>query len=140
MFVNVKAAASERHAACVWVCMVLSSVMLSGCGSSAYQSAPVDVAKARGVLEDVMESWKGGEAAESLQQQQPPVVVQDFDWIGGAKLLAYEIVNEDKAVNANLVAKVKLTLQDKQGAKVEKTVTYLVGTAPKLTVFRDSFQ
>ncbi|MCE9529057.1 MAG: hypothetical protein K8R36_23665, partial [Planctomycetales bacterium] len=81
-----------------------------------------------------------GDTPETLQEQDPPIIVQDFDWLGGAKLVAFEILDDDKPVDANLVAKVKLTLKDKAGAQTEKTVTYLVGTAPKMTVFRDGAQ
>jgi hypothetical protein len=116
------------------------SFVLTGCGSAAYQSAPVDPSMALDTLTRVMESWKEGETVDALREESPPVVVQDFDWTGGMKLLDYEVVGEGKPVDANLIAQVKLTLQDKQGAQSEKTVTYVVGTAPALTVFRDMFK
>jgi hypothetical protein len=130
--------AALNYSLCAGLCLL--SLALSGCGSQAYQSAPVDAAKAIGTLSDVMDSWKSGETPESLQDLKPPIVVQDFDWAGGMKLLDYQIVGDGKPVNANLSAEVKLTLEDKSGAKLEKTVKYLVSTAPSLTVFRDSFQ
>lgn len=117
-----------------------ASFAISGCGGGAYQSAPVNAAKARETLETTLDAWKSGDPADEMQDQSPAIVVQDFDWQGGAKLASYEILEDDKEVNANLVVKVKLKLQDKTGNKFEKTVTYLVGTAPTLTVFRDSFQ
>ena len=117
----------------VWLC----SFVLAGCGSGVYQSAPVDEDKASETLLEVMESWKEGETPDSLQEQSPKIVVQDFDWLSGMKLLSYEVVGESKAVDANLIARVKLTLQDKTGNELEKTVTYVVGTSPVLTVFRD---
>jgi hypothetical protein len=124
----------------IHVCCLALVVGLVGCGGGAYQSAPVNAEKARETLKTAMESWKSGEPAELMQDQSPSIVVQDFDWLSGAKLVSYEILGDEKEVNANLVAKVKLNLKDKQGAVTEKTVTYLVGTAPTLTVFRDSFQ
>jgi hypothetical protein len=117
--------------------LFLLTLASSGCGGP-YQSAPVNVSKAQELLVEVLDNWKSGEPAAALQEQSPSIVVQDFDWLGGAKLVQYEILDEGKPENANLVAKVKLTLQDKRGTKTEKTVTYLVGTAPALTVFRDS--
>lgn len=116
------------------ILVLLSS---AGCGSSSYQSAPVDSNKARETLKAAMESWKKGESAESLQKQTPSIVVQDLDWTGGMKLLSYEVVGQGKEVDANLIAQVKLTLESATGEKAEKTVTYVVGTAPVLTVFRD---
>lgn len=117
--------------------LVLFTLIQCGCGGP-YQSAPVNVDKAHETLTLAMDSWKNGDQADSLQDQSPAIVVQDFDWIGGMKLLDYEIIDDGKPVDANLVANVKLKLQDKRGTKSEKTVTYHVGTAPALTVFRAS--
>ena len=71
------------------------------------------------------------------------MIVQDFEWDSGAKLLDYQLVDDGKAYDANLRIQVKLTLAggDAKAApaakKTEKTVWYLVGTSPKVTVFRD---
>jgi hypothetical protein len=62
-------------------------------------------------------------------------VIQDFDWMGGAKLTSYEILTT-KAIDANLHCEVKLSLTGAQNGGSEKTVTYLVSTSPVLTVFR----
>ncbi len=113
------------------------SLLLAGCGSGPYQSAPVDADLARETLMSVMESWKNGETVESLKEDTPAIVVQDFDWVGGMKLLDYEVVDDGKPESANLIARVKLSLEDREGMKSEKTVIYVVGTAPVLTVFRD---
>jgi hypothetical protein len=118
---------------------LLGCLVVTGCGSSAYQSAPVNPAVARDTLTRAMESWKEGEAVDALQEESPAVVVQDFDWMNGKILVDYEVIGEGKEVDANLIAQVKLTLEDK-GSQIEKTVTYVVGTAPKLTVFRDMFK
>ncbi len=119
---------------------LLCSLLLTGCGSGPYQSAPVDADLARETLTSVMESWKNGETVESLKEDMPPIVVQDFDWAGGMKLLDYEVLDDGKPESANLIARVKLSLEDREGTKSEKTVTYVVGTAPVLTVFRDLFK
>jgi hypothetical protein len=115
------------------------SLAVVGCGGP-YQSAPVNVGIARETLSAAMESWKSGETIESLKEDSPAIVVQDLDWSGGTKLLDYEVLDDGKPEDANLIARVKLTLEDTQGAKSEKTVTYVVGTAPVLTVFRDIFK
>ena len=139
MTVVVKPLGTPRVKVSWYACLGLCSILIVGCGTQAYQSAPVDSDKARGTLTDVLDSWKGGDTPESLQDLQPPIVVQDFDWAGGIRLQAYEIVDA-KPIDANLTAKVKLSLESKSGDKSEKTVTYLVTTAPALTVFRDSMQ
>lgn len=120
--------------------LMCASVMLMtmvGCGGGVPYPVKPDVA--RQTLTQVMESWKKGETPESLQQAPKKIVVQDMDWMSGSTLVGYEVLEDDKPVGANLVAKVKLQLRDKQGQQSEKTVTYLVGTSPALTVFRDPF-
>jgi hypothetical protein len=125
---------------CSHIATLLSSFALAGCGSGPYESAPVNPQIARETLNAALESWKEGATVESLKADSPSIVVQDFDWAGGAKLLDYDVLDDGKPESANLVARVKLSLEDKEGTKSEKTVTYLVGTAPVLTVFRDMFK
>jgi len=125
---------------CSLMATFLSTFALAGCGSGPYESAPVNASIARDTLNAALESWKEGASIESLKDDFPSIVVQDFDWSGGAKLLDYEVLDDGKPESANLVAQVKLSLEDNEGTKSEKTVTYLVGTAPVLTVFRDMFK
>lgn len=107
-------------------------LVAAGCSQSQHRVEP---STAQRVLLDVLESWQQGDAPESWQTRQPAVVVQDFDWKSGAKLVSFEIL-ETEAVDANLHCKVRLTLTSDQGKK-DQTVTYLVGTSPVLTVFRE---
>ncbi len=68
------------------------------------------------------------------------MTVQDFDWAAGARLVDYQVIDDGKAYDANLRVQVKLTLNGpgkSQGKAAEKTVWYLVGTSPSVTVFRD---
>lgn len=111
--------------------------LLVGCGHDVPTSAPVKSDVARETLSSVMESWKNGAKPESLQERNPAIVVQDLDWTGGFKLVDYDFEGLGKEVDANLIVQVKLTLEDSSGEKTEKMVTYVVGTSPKLTVFRD---
>jgi len=122
----------------VWfVCAVLG--LLLGCEAKTPTSAPVQADKAREALTVALDSWKAGEAIE-LVQSKPPlfVTVQDFDWMGGAKLIDYEVVGDGTPMDANLKVEVKLKLEGSDGKSSEKTVNYLVGTAPEVTVFRDA--
>lgn len=99
-----------------------------GCGSS----APVDAPKAKQALVAALDAWKRGDKPESLK----PIVVQDMDWMGGAKLVSYEL-GDGKDDNLNLRCPVKLKLVGADGKDVEKTVIYMVGTSPVTTVFRE---
>lgn len=112
---------------------LLFSLLITGCGID-HRVQP-DVAAQ--TLRKTMENWKEGKSPASLQSAEPAIVVQDMDWTGGAKLIDFQILDGAKPVDANLYAQVKLKLKDAAGAETEKTVTYVVGTSPALTVFRD---
>jgi hypothetical protein len=111
----------------------LALLALSGCSGPAAHA--VNTSKARDALVTALDHWKQGDAPRSISS----MTIQDFDWERGAKLLDYQVQGEGEARDANLSIKVKLTLAgDKPGSRqVEKTVSYLVGTSPSVTVFRD---
>lgn len=108
---------------------------LSGCASTP-RAAPVEPEKARAALKTTLDSWKAGKTMESLKDETPSIIAQDLDWIQGAKLLEYQILGDGTAEDANLRVPAQLTIRDKQGKESTKKVTYVVGTDPKLTVFR----
>jgi hypothetical protein len=110
---------------------------LSGCSGAAAHA--VDPSRARDALVVALDHWKTGEDPRALPSSTTPMTVQDFDWLGGAKLIDYQLLSEGQKRDANLSVKVKLTLASNQGKgkNVEKTVYYLVGTSPSVTVFRD---
>jgi hypothetical protein len=83
-----------------------------------------------------MESWKKGDRIDSLRSGSPPIVAQDFDWMGGHRLLAYEVTGAGQD-DANLRIPVRMTIRTTQGKELSKNVSYVVGTSPSLTVFRD---
>ncbi len=113
----------------------LSLLAFSGCGSSAAHA--VDSSRARDALVTALDRWKNGDAPGSLAAAAPPMTVQDFDWQGGVRLLDYQLLGEGQPRDANLSVRVKLTLAGNKGKPIEKTVYYLVGTSPSVTVFRD---
>jgi hypothetical protein len=55
----------------------------------------------------------------------------------GYKLIDYEIIGDGKYDDANLLFPVKLKLLDPHGKEVIRQVTYMVGTDPPITVFRE---
>jgi hypothetical protein len=117
----------------------LTALPLAGClGSS--QARPVDAPRAREALKIALDHWKKGEDPKTLESSEIPMVAQDFEWAGGAKLIDYQIVDDGKEEDVNLRIPVKLTLKnvgkDKEKA-VEKKASYVVGTSPSVTVFRD---
>jgi hypothetical protein len=107
----------------------------AGCGEPS--AAPVDSSRAQEALKATLESWKKGDPIESLKDAKPSIVAQDFDWMAGTKLVDFRVSGDGKPVGANLYVPVSLTLKPSSGKEVQKKVTYVVGTSPYLTVFRD---
>jgi hypothetical protein len=122
----------------VCLAMVAVTMLLPGCSNSS-QAHAVDAPQAREALKIALDEWKKGETPQSLTAAATPIVVQDFEWAAGARLINYEIVGDGQPEDANLRAQVKLTLAAAkgQGKSTDKKVWYVVGTSPKVTVFRD---
>jgi hypothetical protein len=129
-------AAHRRGAMAVLFAMATAGSLLPGCDGGG-RAAPVEPARAREALNTALESWKNGEKIEALKSASPPIVAQDFDWMAGHRLVGYEVTGPGKDDDANLRIPVKLTLRTPQGKEVKKSVSYVVGTSPALTVFRD---
>ena len=101
-------------------------------------ASAVDASLARESLKLALDHWKKGEEPSSLQSSATPMIAQDFEWAAGAKLLDYQILDDGKEEDANLRVQVKITLaQEGKNKTVEKTASYVVGTSPSVTVFRD---
>jgi hypothetical protein len=108
---------------------------MAGCSGS-QRAAAVDPERAREALKITLDSWKKGEPPSAVQGGSPSITAQDLDWMAGAKLVDYQVTGDGKAVEANLYVPVKLTLRSPQGREVTKSVSYVVGTSPRVTVFR----
>jgi hypothetical protein len=126
-------------AACL---IVLATLLLPGCSNSSGAHA-VDVPQARDALKIALDAWKKGETSQSLASSSTPMTVQDFEWDQGAKLIDYELVGDGRADGPNLRIQAKLTLTGepvkgkKEAKPTEKKASYVVGTSPRVTVFRD---
>ena len=118
------------------ILLAAALVVSAGCGGGGPPADPVDSEQARETLEAVLASWQAGESPADWRDRSPEVVVQDMDWLRGARLKRFELLGPGEAVDANLHCQVKLWLEDPGGGETERTVTYEVGTDPVLTVFR----
>jgi hypothetical protein len=123
-------------ARCAVLVLGAFAAMLAGCSGSG-RAAPVDASRAREALTIALDGWKKGDSPSALKDGSPSITVQDLDWLGGARLLEYRVTGEGKAVEANLYVPVDLTLKTAQGRETKKSVSYVVGTSPIVTVFRD---
>ena len=114
---------------------VIVLAMVAGCSGPRHE--PVDADVARNALIQVLETWKRGGTVGELRAQTPEIVVQEALWTGGAALTEYSLLDQGRVEDANLFCEAELTIQRPGTGKVEKKkVTYIVGTAPVITVFR----
>jgi hypothetical protein len=117
----------------------LALASAAGAGCSRGGNAPVDADKARETLRAALDSWKKGDRSDALQGAAPPIYVIDVEWRGGARLKDYQIVGDGQEKDAHLFCPVRLTLFGPGGREVRKEVTYIISTAPNLTVSRKVF-
>jgi hypothetical protein len=120
------------------VATVLVLAVIAGCSSGPVH-APVDAARARETLRAALESWKKGDKSDALQSASPPIYVIDSEWQAGAKLMDFQLVGDGEEKDAHLFCPVQLTLRDAGGKVVKRDVTYIISTAPNLTVSRKLF-
>lgn len=116
--------------------VALAALVALGCSAQGPRAAPVEPDRARAALVAVLDLWKAGKKIEDAGTASPPVVAQDIDWMAGAKLTDYKVLGDGTPEDANLRVRVQLSVRDAQGRAATKTVTYIVGTDPRLTVFR----
>lgn len=126
----------------IWlVCMLgaLGGVFALGC-SKGFDNAPVDVSLGRETLQKALDSWTKGDKVDALQSANPPIYVIDPEWQGGSTLKEYEIVGQGEAKDAHLLCQVKLTIRAPgAGKETKKEQTFIISTAPNLTVSRKIF-
>lgn len=120
----------------VGVASLLMIVPLVGCGFRPKVADPVDPDVAQRTLREALDAWVSGAKPDELRQKTPQIVVQDFDWSAGNRLVSYEVKGVGSPQDANLFCEVKLVLEDSSRKRSERLVTYCVGTDPVLTVFR----
>jgi hypothetical protein len=129
---------NRRFALFVLAGVVLAGAAGPGC-SFGPQNAPVKAPLARETLRKALDSWKQGDKAEALQKASPPVYVIDPEWQGGAVLKDYQVIGEGEEKDAHLFCQVKLTVRSSRGREATTQATYVISTAPNLTVSRKLF-
>ena len=114
---------------------LLAIVALAGCKQGA-RSLPLDQDVARQSLETFLKSWKEGKKPADLKNATPSIVVGDPDWEAGKTLVDYKRLPEERSDGTNLHTSVEATLTDASGATRTRTINYIVGTSPVITIFR----
>src|SRR5262245_56952421 len=92
--------------------VVIATLLATGCGES-ITAAPLDSSRARDALKTTLDAWQAGSTPESLTGGSPSITAQDLEWLGGAKLVSYQIEGEGTAVGSNLRVPVQLSLKSK---------------------------
>lgn len=113
----------------------LSLVMLAaaGCGYSA-QNLSLDKPAAEAACAAFLEAWRSGKKPADLK---PDIIVGDFAWEAGQQLASFEVLPNPTSDGTNLHITVRLWLKDADGKESQSAVTYVVGTSPVVTIFRD---
>lgn len=125
-----------RRAAPLLILLCCCVLLLTSAGCGPVRARPVEVGLARETLLKVLDHWKQGGTIDELRRAKPEIVAQEPLWSGGNQLIEYEMTGEGQEEDANWYCEVKLTLQSTDRSKpIKKTVTYVVGTDPVLTVF-----
>jgi hypothetical protein len=121
----------------LWIALVIfAGAGLLGSGCSGPRNAPVDAAKARETLRTALDSWKRGDKSDALQSASPPIYVIDMEWQSGAVLKDYRITGDGQEMDAQLFCPVTITVRTPNGQEAKQNVTYIISTAPNLTVSR----
>lgn len=115
--------------------LVLLVLLAAGCPSGNFTEYPIDPQDARTLMMLVLKSWKEGKPPDFLRMRKPEIVVQDFDWSTGRRLVSYEIVGRERIVHAQLEVQAELVLEQ-AGTRTNVTARYLIGNDPVITVFR----
>lgn len=110
---------------------------VGGCDSRPTKPMPLDKQLAKDSFKVFLDAWQAGEQQAALKQKNPAITAGDPDWEAGAKLLSYKLVEMDKDDGANLHPTAELVLQTANGRRTA-TITYIVGTSPVITVFREN--
>lgn len=108
-------------------------LMSAGCEHSA-RDLSLDESQAREACTTALEAWKASKSPADLK---PDIIVSDYGWASGEKLVSFEFLPGETSDGTNLSIPVRLTLQNAKGAKSTSNATYTVGTSPVVTVVRD---
>jgi hypothetical protein len=109
-------------------------IIFGGCGSN--PPSPPDADAAHAALRTALDAWKNGDSLDALGTAQPPILVSDWRWRTGVKLVRYEIAERDRAYGHGLRCPVQLWIDTGKKKNLQEKVEYDVATNPALTVSR----
>jgi hypothetical protein len=107
-----------------------------GCANGSPDERPADPGLARQALQTSLDAWKDGKSPASLHEQQPPIRVDDEDYMIGSRLESFQVKDSVRQIGNSLAYPVALTLKDRRGKPRKKDVVYCVATHPFLSIAR----
>jgi hypothetical protein len=105
---------------------------LSGCGGA----RPADPERARTVLLQSLDAWRNGASPESLRAGSPALTVVEPRWKAGCQLVEYELLGEGAPIGFDWQCRVRLTLREPSGKKIQEQALFTISTVPALVVVR----
>jgi hypothetical protein len=115
----------------------LSLCLLQGCGKGAGE--PASLEQAGPALRTALEAWKGGSSQQDLGSQNPPILMNEDDWREGKRLIDYKMDEAGTLSGRQVVWRVQIKVQDKNGKTEDRRAKYVVDTTPRLVIVRDRF-
>ena len=120
---------------CRYALLAIAIATASGCDW--WRKAPdpnYDSGRAKEVLLDVLETWKQGKAG-TLAKRNPPIRFVDDDYVEGATLLDYHLVDPGQTIAPYDSVPVVINVRT-GGGVIERTTVYQVTLDPKIAVLR----
>lgn len=109
-------------------------LFLTGCGGEG--SLPPDqLDRARNALQTALDAWKQGLKAHTLAAKS--IEISDSDWQAGLRLVSYEVKSVEGKPGKNPHSWTVLSLETRQGKKLEREVLYDIRLRDKITIGRD---
>lgn len=116
-------------------CLCLAAV--AGCGGKNFTPPPAaDPAVARSSLEKALDCWKLRIEPNELQKSEPPVTMQDEDWLDGRRLIDFQILSGEQALGNSIRWPVRLKVVGADNRERSLEVIYVVSTNPVIHIYR----
>ncbi len=113
--------------------MAPTLIVIACAGCTSRLPPPTDPDEARSALQAALDTWKRGEAPDTLKERRPPIQFTDLQWEKGAKLVDYAIAAAEPRGLAMRIT-VKLSLEAKGGQRREATTVYTAETQPRIVI------
>lgn len=113
--------------------LVPSLGSLSGCGGGSDE----DLGTAEESVRAALDTWKRGEPPAALKQLATPIEFHDEEWLGGAKLVEFELKETYRDTDGRPRCAANLTLETSSGKRESKLVIYETNLDQGIVVGRD---